>query len=193
MHLYSNLTVHIFLSMCFSLFFSLSVCPPCLYLSPSLSLIFTQLYSVFFLGALTCRGPLAGMVDLSDVRSMSRPCSPLSVFPSPCIIRPEASEQTEHTRTHTCTLECCPHGSENANARMAVVVLKGNDPGRQAPSTRQGQGGQQRDKQTAYSPHPGLPLSLSLTLHSFSRSLCLFLSLFSLCTKSRCKNDGIPN
>lgn len=34
-----------------------------------LSLIFIRI----FLGALTCRGPPAGIVDLSDVRSMSRP------------------------------------------------------------------------------------------------------------------------
>ncbi|TNN53132.1 hypothetical protein EYF80_036651 [Liparis tanakae] len=31
-------------------------------------------------------GPPAGMVDLSDVRSRSRPGSPLSVFPSPCML-----------------------------------------------------------------------------------------------------------
>lgn len=41
MHLYSNFTVHLFLSLCFFLFF-------CLYLSLSLSLFFTQLYSIFF-------------------------------------------------------------------------------------------------------------------------------------------------
>lgn len=59
--------------------------------------------------ALTCRGPLAGMVDLSDVRSMSRPCSPLSVFPSPCIMRPVASNQPTHTLIDT---KCCPHSRE---------------------------------------------------------------------------------
>lgn len=84
-----------------------------------------------FLGILTWRGPLAGMVDLSDVRSMSRPCSPLSVFPIPCIMRPVEEQATKHTYT----LECYPHSSENTNARVAVVVVKGNHPGRQAPST----------------------------------------------------------
>lgn len=60
---------------------------------------------------------------------------------------------------------------ENANARMAVLVMKENDPGYQAPSTRQGQGGQRREKQTAYSPlqSPQLP---SLPLHPISLSLC---------------------
>ena len=173
MHLYSNIPVFFFLS---------------------ISVSFTQFSHSFlslFLGALTCRGPLAGMVDLSDVRSMSRPCSPLSVFPSPCIIRPVTSKQAS-TQTHTRTLECCPHSGENANARMAVVVLKGNDPGRQAPSTRQGQGGQRRDKQTAYSPHPSLSLFLSLC----TLSACLSVSV-SLCSPSvpnrGCKSAGIPN
>lgn len=68
------------------------------------------------------------MVDLSDVRSMSRPCSPLSVFPIPCIMRPVEEQATKHTYT----LECYPHSSENTNARAAVVVVKGNHPGRQA-------------------------------------------------------------
>lgn len=137
----------------------------------------TFFFSIFS-GALTCSWPPAGMVDLSDVRSMSRPVSPLSVFPSPCIIRPRNERATRRAHTHTLAhQECCPHSGENANARMAVVVLKENDPGRQAPSTRQGQGGQRRDKQTAYSPHRSLPhdppppFSLSLTFHSFSMSL----------------------
>lgn len=56
-------------------------------------LTWLRVFSVF-LSALTCRGPLAGMVDLSDVRSMSRPCSPLSVFPIPCIIRPVVNKPT---------------------------------------------------------------------------------------------------
>lgn len=114
-----------------------------------------------FSGALTCRGPLAGMVDRSDVRSMSRPCSPLSVFPSPCIIRPVTSKRpSAHSK------------GENANARMAVLVMKENDPGYQAPSTRQGQGGQRREKQTAYSPlqSPQLP---SLPLHPISLSVTI--------------------
>lgn len=146
--------------------FSFYICPFCLYLSLHLSLpLFTHSF-LSFLGALTCRGPLAGMVDLSDVRSMSRPCSPLSVFPSPCIIRPEASKQTKHS--HTRTLQCYPHSSENANARMAVVVMKGNDPGRQAPSTRQ-RPGRTAEGQTngLFTP---LPPSLSLTLTTLSLS-----------------------
>lgn len=65
----------------------------------------------------------------------------------------------EQAAKHTYTLERCPRSSENANARMAVVVMKGNHPGRQAPSTRQGQGGQERGEQTAYSAHPGRSLS----------------------------------
>lgn len=73
----------------------------------------------------------------------------------------QANRGHTHTHTHTGALDCCPCSGENANARMAVVVLKGNDPGRQAPSTRQSQGGQQRDKQTAYSAYPGLSPSLS--------------------------------
>ncbi|MEQ2286352.1 hypothetical protein AMECASPLE_001567, partial [Ameca splendens] len=56
------------------------------------ALLFTQLAPSAW-DTLTCRGPLAGMVDLIDAKSMSRPCSPLSVFPSPCIIRPAASGQ----------------------------------------------------------------------------------------------------
>lgn len=114
-----------------------------------------------FSATLTCRGPLAGMVDLSDVRSMSRPWSPRSVFPSPCIIRPVLGKAIERA-------ECRLHSSENANARTAAVFMKRNDPGRQAPSTRPGQGGQRRDKQTAYSPRPR---SLSLTFCMFSFSL----------------------
>lgn len=96
------------------------------------------------------------MVDLSDVRSMSRPGSPLSVFPIPCIIRPVVNKPTH---------------ADTPSARMAVVLMKGSYPGRRAPSTRQGQRGQRRDKQLAYSPHPGLLHSLFFTSDSFSLSL----------------------
>ena len=56
--------------------------------------------------------------------------------------------------------------------------MKENDPGYQAPSTRQSQGGQRKDKQLAYSPHTSLPHSLSLSL-----SLCgaLYLTLVPYC------------
>lgn len=127
------------------------------------------------------------MVDLSDVRSMSRPCSPLSVFPSPCIIRPVTSKQQKHT--HTRAPECCPHSSENANARMAVVLMKGNYPERQAPSTSQGQGGQQRDKQTPYSPHRGLPLSLSFFHFVLFQPVSFSLHSPAV-TNLGCKNGG---
>lgn len=71
--------------------------------------------------------------------------------------------------------------------------MKENDPGCQAPSTRQGQGGQQRDKQMAYSPHPGL-LSLSLSL-SNARTHTLFTLLVCLYLVQNlgCKTVGILN
>lgn len=63
--------------------------------------------------SLTCRGPLAGMVDLSDVRSMSRPGSPRSVFPSPCIIEPSTGSRAPGRRKKW------EFGMENANVRSA--------------------------------------------------------------------------
>lgn len=97
-------------------------------------------------------GPQRCQVDVSA--RLPSLCLPKSLHNK----TPKRASDQESTHTHTLAhQECCPHSGENANARMAVVVLKENDPGRQAPSTRQGQGGQRRDKQTAYSPHRSLP------------------------------------
>lgn len=107
------------------------------------------------------------MVDLSDVRSMSRPCSPLSVFPIPCIMRPVEEQATKHTYT----LECCPHSNENTNARVAVVIVKGNHPGRQAPGKARVDN-RGTNKQLI---QPTLvSLCLTLALHSFSFPLSFF-------------------
>lgn len=131
--------------------------------STCLSLLFTQ-FSFRFFGCTNLQraagwhgGSQRRQVDVSAL--LPSLCLPESLHN-----KARSKQATKHT--HTRALECCPHSGENANARMAVVVMKGNDPGRQAPSTRQGQGGQPRDKQTAYSPP-----SLSLTFHSFSLSL----------------------
>ncbi|CAB1457928.1 unnamed protein product [Pleuronectes platessa] len=67
------------------------------------------------------------MVDLSDVRSMSRPGSPRSVFPIPCIIRPRSDSRTK----------CCPCCSKDANGADGSGRYEGgNYTGCQAPSAR---------------------------------------------------------
>ena len=122
-----------------------------------------------FPGALTCSGPPAGMVDLSDVRSMSRPGSPLSVFPIPCIIRPEA------TLTHT------PR-SKNANgADGSGRYEEGNYTGCQAPSARRRpERTEGRTNNRLIHPPSWPPPPRSLSLHSFRMvSLSLSPSLYS--------------
>lgn len=103
------------------------------------------------LNALTCSGPLAGMVDLSDVRSMSRACSALSVFPSPCIIAPGTTTRVR-----------------NANGSMAQLAMKETEPGFQAPDPKQNQG-RQRTRLVLQSTLP-LFLSLSGSVHHFFQS-----------------------
>lgn len=120
-----------------------------------LSLIFIRI----FLGALTCRGPPAGIVDLSDVRSMSRPWSPLSVFPSPCIIR--AVSRAKNTQTHTQALSVAPAAVKMLMHGWQCLLWK--EITLDARHRVQARGDRGRDKQTVLSLHLSLHQSLSPT------------------------------
>lgn len=169
---------------CVSFSFSVFLCLSSLPLPVSASLPASPSFSHSFLS-------LSGCTNLQRAAGWhggSQRCQVdvSALLPSLCLpesLHNNARSEQATKRAHTCTLERCPHSSENANARMAVVVMKGNDPGRQAPSTRKGQGGQRRDKQTAYSllvsPTP------SPSVCTLSASLCLFFPPLCPCTKSR--------
>lgn len=135
---------------------------------------------LFFTHTPTCRGPVAGMVDLSDVRSMSRPCSPLSVFPSPCMMRPVASDPAaERTLSVVFTeVKMLMRGWQWSLWKEVTL-----DARHQAPGEAKDNGGP--NKWLIHS----ILVSSSLWLSLFKRSLCFFLPLPNVYSK----NSVIPN
>lgn len=149
-----NLTIDYYL------FFSMSLSMSILFFDPSFGSTNLQRPAGWHGGSQRCQ------VDVSAL--LPSLCLPQSLHNK----RPN-NQASKHTLSRT---KCYHHSRENANVRMAVDAMKGNDPGHQAPSTRQGQRRLQKDKQTTYSPHPQLP---TLSLHSFTTSLSFSAAISS--------------
>lgn len=113
------------------------------------------------------------MVDLSDVRSMSRPGSPRSVFPSPCIIEPCTGRRAPGRRKQW------RFGVENANVRSGECRSERERPW--TPGTElQGWHAEDTNKWLIHPilvPHPTPP---SLPPHCLYLSVCRFFFFFAM-------------